>query len=346
MDPKPIGLLCQSDANKRPFWCLRPQNLKFRMLHNGFHHSYIKMRLRPANSGIDMDPKPIGLLCQSDAKQSDTFTAWGRKISNLGCFIMAFTILISKCACCRQILELIWIQNRLVYYANLMQKSDPFGAWGLKISNLGCFIMAFTIHISKCACGRQILELIWIQNRLVYYANLMQKSDTFTAWGRKISNLGCFIMAFTIHKSKCACGRQILELIWIQNRLVYCANLMQKSDPFGAWGCKISNLGCFTIAFTILISKCACGRQILELIWIQNRLVYYANLMQNKVTLLLPEASTNLNFIFHHPGSCLPSPPLFTGWCLITIPPPYCVPPALCLQGGVCQQFRASPPLL
>ena len=38
------------------------------MLNYGFHHLYIKMRLRRANSGIDMDPKVIGLLCTSDAK--------------------------------------------------------------------------------------------------------------------------------------------------------------------------------------------------------------------------------------------------------------------------------------
>ena len=54
---------------KWPFHCLRPQHLKFRMLHNGFHHLYIKMRLRRANYGIVMDPKLIALLCKSDAKK-------------------------------------------------------------------------------------------------------------------------------------------------------------------------------------------------------------------------------------------------------------------------------------
>ena len=42
-----------------------------------------------------------------------------------------------------------------------------------------------------------------------------------------------------------------------------------------------------------------------------------------QVTLLVPEAWKILNCIFHYPGSCLPSRPLFTGGCLITIPPPY-----------------------
>ena len=30
-------------------------------------------------------------------------------------------------------MELIWIQNWLVYYVNLVQQSDPFSAWGLNI---------------------------------------------------------------------------------------------------------------------------------------------------------------------------------------------------------------------
>ena len=38
------------------------------MRSSGFHHLCVIMRLRPANSGIDMDPKLIGLLRTSDAK--------------------------------------------------------------------------------------------------------------------------------------------------------------------------------------------------------------------------------------------------------------------------------------
>ena len=38
------------------------------MLNNGFHHLYVIVRLRPANSGIDMDPKLIGLSWTSSAK--------------------------------------------------------------------------------------------------------------------------------------------------------------------------------------------------------------------------------------------------------------------------------------
>ena len=69
----------------------------------------------------------------------------------------------------------------VLYKSDANKKSDPFIAWGLNISNLGCLIMAFTIYISKCACGGQILELIWIKHWLVYYANLLQKtSDPFS----------------------------------------------------------------------------------------------------------------------------------------------------------------------
>ena len=38
------------------------------MRSSGFHHLYVIMRLQRANSGIDMDPKLIGLLLKSDAK--------------------------------------------------------------------------------------------------------------------------------------------------------------------------------------------------------------------------------------------------------------------------------------
>ena len=38
------------------------------MRSSGFHHLYVIMRLRRANSGIDMDQRLIGLLRTSDAK--------------------------------------------------------------------------------------------------------------------------------------------------------------------------------------------------------------------------------------------------------------------------------------
>ena len=44
------------------------QNLKIRMRSSGFHHLYVKMRLRRANSGIDMGPRLFGLLWTYDAK--------------------------------------------------------------------------------------------------------------------------------------------------------------------------------------------------------------------------------------------------------------------------------------
>ena len=68
MDPKLIGLLCKSDAKVTLLLPEASKYIKFRMLNNGFHHLYIIMRLRRADSGIDMDPKLIGLLCKSDAK--------------------------------------------------------------------------------------------------------------------------------------------------------------------------------------------------------------------------------------------------------------------------------------
>ena len=45
---------------------MRLQHLKITMRSSGFHHLCVKMRLRRANYGIDMDQQLIGLLRTSD----------------------------------------------------------------------------------------------------------------------------------------------------------------------------------------------------------------------------------------------------------------------------------------
>ena len=97
------------------------------------------------------------------------------------------------------------------FIMNIFCKSCVFDAWGFKLSKLGCLVVAFTNYVSKCVCGGQILELIWINNWLVYYEHLMRQSDSFSAWGLNISKLRCLVVAFTDYVSKRACDMQLLD---------------------------------------------------------------------------------------------------------------------------------------
>ena len=120
MDPKLIGLLWNM-MHKYLFRCLRLQHLKITMLSNGFHHLYVIMRLRHANSGIDMDQTLIGFIMNIWCK-SDAFDAWGFKLSKLGCLVVAFTNYISKLVAARKLWNWYGSKADWVYYDNLMQK--------------------------------------------------------------------------------------------------------------------------------------------------------------------------------------------------------------------------------
>ena len=71
-------------VQKWRFWCMRLQHLKITMRSSGFHHLCVKMRLRRANYGIDMDPKLIGLLWTYDAKK---WPFQCLRLQNLDCYI-------------------------------------------------------------------------------------------------------------------------------------------------------------------------------------------------------------------------------------------------------------------
>ena len=66
MDPELIGLWTY-DA-KVIMLVAEASNINFRMRSSGFHHLCVKMRLRRANSGIDMDQQLIDSLRKSGAK--------------------------------------------------------------------------------------------------------------------------------------------------------------------------------------------------------------------------------------------------------------------------------------
>ena len=98
-------------------------------------------------------------------------------------------------------------------------------------------------------------------------------------------------------------------------------NIWCKSDAFDAWGFKHLKITMRSSGFHHLHVKMRLRHANSGLIWIQNYW-FIMNIWCKQHDPFSAWGFKILIYIFHYPGSRLPSPPLFIGGCLITIPRP------------------------
>ena len=98
-----------------------------------------------------------------------------------------------------------------------------------------------------CACGGHNWYCSNIDRSIT---KIWCKSNLFSVWGLKVSNLGCLVSSCLWYAPAAGKIRNLYtsKIDWFITQ-IWC-----KSDPFSAWGLKVSNCGCLVVSSSWCLS--------------------------------------------------------------------------------------------